>query len=214
MNKAFELDIITPSQAIYLPPGEKIVPKSQYAKTEKIAQLTKETKKAAELYRQEVANECEIIKKQSADDGFREGLEKLSGMIIHFDEKTQALREEFQNQILQVALTVLKKFLSEQLKIHPEWIAPIVMQALKPITQHHHVTIYINKKDKEFLEKEKDEIVHVLKNVETFSIEVRNDITEGSCEIVTEAGMVKANTEDFLRAVENQFKTIKNRPIS
>ncbi|MEI6243280.1 MAG: FliH/SctL family protein [Chlamydiota bacterium] len=213
MPKAFELDIVTPSLAVYLPPGEKIISSSDYTKTKKLTQLTKETKKAAELYKQEIATECETIKSIAAQDGFQEGLEKFTKVIIHFDEQTQSLREEFHNNVLQVALTVLKKFLSEQLKIHPEWISPIVMQALKPVTQHHHVTIYVTKKDKEHLEKEKEEILKMLKNIETFSIEIRNDIPEGSCEIVTEAGMVKANSEDFLRAVENQFKTLKNRSI-
>jgi type III secretion protein L len=57
--------------------------------------------------------------------------------------------------ILPLALKAAKKIVGKELETHPDAIVSIVMQALSPAMQNHRITIWINKADKDVLEREK-----------------------------------------------------------
>ncbi|MFS8563974.1 MAG: hypothetical protein LVR00_06540 [Rhabdochlamydiaceae bacterium] len=55
--------------------------------------------------------------------------------------------------ILPLALKAAKKIVGKELETHPDAIVSIVMQALSPAMQNHRITIWINKADKDVLER-------------------------------------------------------------
>ncbi|MCB1083368.1 MAG: HrpE/YscL family type III secretion apparatus protein, partial [Simkania sp.] len=77
---------------------------------------------------------------------------------------------------------------------------------LKPVTQNHHIKIYVNKKDREILEEKKQDLRKSLDQVQTFSIEEREDVSPGGCIIETEAGIINASLENQWRALEAAFE--------
>ena len=79
------------------------------------------------------------------------------------------------------------------------------------MTQAHHIKIYVNRKDYEFLEKKKKEIKKILDHVQTFTVEEREDVSSGGCIIETEAGIINASLENQWRALEAAFEAFMKK---
>jgi type III secretion protein L len=187
---------------------EKIIPAKDFSTLKKAADILKEVKKEASQYRQEIAAECETIKQSAYDEGFQQGLEKLNVIILKMEDKLKEVEEELKKSILPIALKAAKKILGEELKSHPDRIVDIIIQAIKPVIQHHRITIYVNKEDVPILEKNRQKIKMMTEQAEFFSIQERTDIERGGCIIETEAGIINAQLENQWRALQTAFENL------
>lgn len=185
---------------------EKLLPGEEYAQLctakeiidkaqEDVAQLFVETRK-----------ECEKLREEAKQAGFQEGLESFNVHILHMDQELKKLRHTLQQMVLPLALKAAKKIVGRELETFPETIVDIVLQAMAPITESRKVIIYVNKADKEHLEKEKNRIKEILPQIETLSIQEKNDISPGGCIIQTESGMINATIENQWKALERAFE--------
>jgi type III secretion protein L len=204
MNKKF-FSLLS-GKEVSLSPGEKIVLAKDFSTLVKSSDILKEVKQEAIEYKKNVALECETLKEEGFKKGFDEGLEKLNVLILKLDSDIKKFEEELKKQILPIALKAAKKILGDELKLHPDRIVDIVLQALKPVTQHHKIKIYANKEDIEILEKKKTQIKKILEQAKIFSIEERDDIEKGGCIIETEAGIINAQLENQWKALEIAFE--------
>lgn len=187
-------------------PGKKIIPAKEFSSLKKSNEILQTVKHEAKKYKKEVAKDCEILKDKAYKDGFFEGLEKLNEKILALDKEINRLEEELQAQILPIALTSAKKIIGDELKLHPDRIVDIVMQALRPVTQHHKIKIYVNKNDLSILDERRDRIRSILDQVKIFSIEEREDVDPGGCLIETETGIINAQLENQFRALGTAFE--------
>ncbi|MBP9841892.1 MAG: HrpE/YscL family type III secretion apparatus protein [Simkaniaceae bacterium] len=185
--------------------GKKIIPKEEFAELMTASDLIKQAQESAIQYRQDVEDECTLIKKEAENAGFEKGLANLFENIEQVNQHLVQMRHEVQNQILPLVLKAAKKVVGEQLTLQPNVIVDIVMNTLKPVVQCFTVRILVNKADKPFLEERKDQIKLLLERVEHFSIEERHDITPGGCIIETESGIINATLENVWRALEGAF---------
>ena len=204
MNKKF-FSLLS-GKEVSLSPGEKIVLAKDFSSLVKSSDILKAVKQEAIEYRKKVALECETLKEEGFKKGFDEGLEKLNVLIVKLDADIKKFEEELKKQILPIALKAAKKILGDELKLHPDRIVDIVLQALKPVTQHHKIKIYANKEEIEILEKKKPQIKKILEQSKIFSIEERDDIEKGGCIIETEAGIINAQLENQWKALEIAFE--------
>ena len=204
MNKKF-FSLLS-GKEVSLSPGEKIVLAKDFSTLVKSSDILKAVKQEAIEYRKKVALECETLKEEGFKKGFDEGLEKLNVLIVKLDADIKKFEEELKKQILPIALKAAKKILGDELKLHPDRIVDIVLQALKPVTQHHKIKIYANKEEIEILEKKKPQIKKILEQSKIFSIEERDDIEKGGCIIETEAGIINAQLENQWKALEIAFE--------
>jgi type III secretion protein L len=191
--------------------NEKIIPAKDFSTLKQAADILEEIKKEAIQYREDVAKECEIIKKQAYQDGFQQGLENINTTILKLDEKLKETQEDLKKKILPIALKAAKKILGEELQLHPDRIVDIVIQALKPVMQHHQVTIYVNKEDIPILEQNRQKIKNILEQAEFISIQERMDVEKGGCIIETEAGIINAQLENQWRALEAAFDKLMSQ---
>lgn len=193
--------------------GVKIIPKEEFSTLLSAEEVLQKATHEMDEYKKETLAECEKLKKQAYEDGYQEGLKKLNQTILKFNKMSKDLHEDIQNKITPLALSAAKKILGEELKLNPERIVQIVSTSLRPVTQHKHVKIYVNKADLEVLEEHKPEIKKILDQVETFSLQERSDIEPGGCIIETEAGIINAQLENQWRALESAFEAfLKKRP--
>ena len=204
MNK--KIFSLLSGKEVSLSPGEKIVLAKDFSSLVKSSDSLKAVKQKAIEYRKKVALECETLKEEGFKKGFDEGLEKLNVLIVKLDADIKKFEEELKKQILPIALKAAKKILGDELKLHPDRIVDIVLQALKPVTQHHKIKIYANKEEIEILEKKKPQIKKILEQSKIFSIEERDDIEKGGCIIETEAGIINAQLENQWKALEIAFE--------
>jgi len=113
--------------------------------------------------------------------------------------------------MLPLVLKAAKKIVGDQIKLHPETIISIIEQIIKPVLTHHKVKLYLNKTDKEIIEKEKEEIKKLFERLEIFSLEENNTLEPGSCVIETENGIINASLENQWRAMEAAFQAFSKK---
>lgn len=191
---------------VTIAPGKKIIPAKEFSSIKKGSDILKVTKAEATSYRNEVAKECEIIKENAYHEGYSEGLQKLNSIILKLDHELKLLEEEMKKRMIAIALKAAKKILGEELSLNPDRIADIIIQALKPVIEHHKIKIYVNRDDLPIVEKHKEKIKSILGQVKTLSIQERDDIEKGGCIIETEAGIINAQLENQWRALEAAFE--------
>lgn len=196
----------------FIYPGEiheaedkKIIPQEQFSSLMDAHAILEKAKEEAEKYKSQIQQECEELKKEAKEEGFNEGLTQFNEHILHFEQELKKVRHEMNKMILPLALKAAKKIVAKELEQHPETIVDIVLQALAPVTQSRHITIYVNKADKEILESNKPRIRQILEQVETLSVKERSDVQPGGCIVETESGIINASIENQWRALEAAF---------
>ncbi len=190
---------------------DKVIPSEEFSELLKATDVLNKAKADVKTYLENNKEECQKLLAKAEEAGFNKGLSEFNKQILHYQERVKQLEHELQKTILPLALKAAKKIVGRELELKPETIVDIVRQTLKPVTQNHHIKIFVAKQDKEALEKEKKELRNILEHVQTFIIEERQDITPGGCIIETEAGIINASLENQWRALESAFEAFMKR---
>lgn len=202
MSKLFSLI----QSQIYTSSKKKVIPAQDFTTLMEAAQILEKARQDAEELRQKVDTECVELKETAKKEGFEEGLSQLNDQILSLDQEKKRLRHEMNKLILPLALKAAKKIVAKELQTAPETIVDIVLQALLPVTQNHHVTIWVNKADKEILDTNKQKLKEKLEQVESLAIREREDVSPGGCIIETESGIINASIETQWRVIEAAFE--------
>ncbi len=184
---------------------KKVIPREDFSILMEANEILERSRAEEEAYRTKTEAECIELREEAKKEGFQEGLGQLNEGIIGLDQEKKRLRHEMNKLILPLALKAAKKIVSKELETRPETIVDIVLQALSPALQNHRIIIWVNKADKEILEKDKIRIREKLEQIESLSINERDDISPGGCIIETEAGIINASIENQWRAIESAF---------
>lgn len=192
---------------IFTSSHRKIIPKNDFSTLLQAKDLLELAAKEREDLLEQTKKECEELKKQAEAQGFQKGLELLNAQIMGLETSIKTSRHELQAQILPLALKASKRIVGEELSLNPNTIINIIQQAIKPITSHKYVKIYVNKNDLERASQHKEELKTKFDKIESLLIEERGDISEGSCIIETEIGIINATLENQWRALEGAFET-------
>ncbi len=193
-------------------PGTKIVPSEEFSTLVSAAEVVEEVKKDAEEFRKETSAEAEKTKEKAYQEGFEQGLASFNEHLLVLDKELKHIREDIQKKILPLALKAARKIVGEELALHPDRIVDVVLTALKPVTQHRKIIVYVHPDDLERLEKSKSKIKKVFDHLESLSLQGRDDIEPGGCVIETEAGIINAQLETQWRALESAFESFMRNP--
>lgn len=193
------------NKEIGLTPGIKFIPSSEFTEILNTQEVLDLVKKDAIEYRKEVALECEKLKEQASKEGYEAGFIEWAEHISKFQEEINSLRKEFTKVLAPIALAATQKIVGKAFEISNDLIYNIVENALKPVTQHRKVTIYVNKNDLTSLERNREKLKNLFENIESLSIRERDDITQGGCVIETEIGIINARLENQWVLLEKAF---------
>lgn len=208
MSKFFSLIF---SGEIHRSEDKKILPAEEFSRLLESREVLEQAKEDVKTYLKQNKEACNEALKQAETSGFNKGLTEFNKHILYYEQKIKMMEHELQKHILPLALKAAKKIVGGELKAHPETIVDIVRQTLKPVTQNHHIKIYVSRQDKETLDQKKSELRALLDQVQTFAIEERDDIAPGGCIIETEAGIINASLENQWRALESAFEAFMKR---
>lgn len=208
MSKYFSLIY---SGEIHRGEEDKVIPGEEFSELLKAVDVLKKAKDDVKTYLNENKKECQKYLEEAKESGFNQGLTEFNKQILHYEQKMRQFEHELQKLVLPLALKAAKKIVGRELETNPETIIDIVRQNLKPVTQKHHIKIYVSKQDRELLEKKKKEIKAILEHVQSFAIEEREDVSPGGCIIETEAGIINASLENQWRALEAAFEAFMKR---
>ncbi len=193
-------------EKVHIAPDKKVVPAKEFSKLVNASEIVKKTKKEDVAFRTAVAKECEALKEQAELMGFEEGLNRWNAQIELLEEEIKKVRHEMENAIVPLALTAVRKMIGKELETKPETIVDVVATALKTVSQHRKVSIYVDKSDVDLVENERPRIKELFENLESLSIAARKDVQPGGCIIETEAGIINAQLENQLKALEAAFR--------
>lgn len=184
----------------------KIIRKEDFEELLSAKKLLEMAESESEKAVQDAHNESVSIKEKAYQDGFQEGLNQFNEQMLLFEDKLKVLRHELQKAVLPLVLKATKKIIGEELKQNPQSILSIVLQSIKNVAQAKVVKLYVSKSDLEILESEKNELKKNFENLESFQIEERSDMEQGSCMIETERGILNATLENQYRALERALE--------
>ena len=190
---------------------DTFIPAKEFSELLNAREVLNKAKEDVTVYLEENKKECKKYLEEAKEAGFNQGLTQFNKQVLHFQQKMKQIEHDLQNLVLPLALKAAKKIVGTELQSHPETIVEIVRQNLKAVTQAHHIKIYVNRKDYEFLEKKKKEIKKILDHVQTFTVEEREDVSSGGCIIETEAGIINASLENQWRALEAAFEAFMKK---
>ena len=152
MSKYFSLVY---SGEIHRGEDDKVIPGEEFSELLKAIDVLDKAKKDVKTYLDQNKKECEKYLEEANQAGFNQGLTEFNKQIIHYEQKMKQFEHELQKLVLPLALKAAKKIVGRELEMNPETIVDIVRQNLKPVTQNHHIKIYVSKQDLDILEKEK-----------------------------------------------------------
>ena len=208
MSKLFSLIF---SGEIHLAEEDKTVPQEEFSLLLEAGEVLEKAKEDVKTYLKKNREECKKVLKKAEEAGFNKGLTEFNKQILLYEEKIKQMHHELQKVVLPLTLKAAKKIVGRELELKPETILDIVEQNLRPVTQSHHIKIYVSKKEKPILEKQKQKLKKHLEQVKTFTIEEKEDVSPGGCIIETEAGIINASLENQWRALESAFETFMKR---
>lgn len=181
---------------------KKIIPAEEFSKLVNAEEILQTVKDQSVAYRAEVTQECEKLKEESIKKGFEEGLKQWNEQISFLENEKNKVRKEMENSIVPLALAAIKKLIGRELETKPETIADIVSTALKGVSHHRKIAIFVNRNDLEYIEKQKQRIKDVFEHLDSLTIAARDDVEDKKAVIETEAGIIKVDLDLQLQALE------------
>ena len=157
------------------------------------------------------AQEIEQWREDAVDEGYREGLKKadaeieaikqrLRNLIEFLDKPLQALNEEVEQQLTQVAVTLAQQLVRRELRIEPEEIVGLIRDSVKLLPGNsRNISILIHPEDASLVRS----AVSIASNEGDRSWEIIEDpmITRGGCEIKSRSSTINATLENRLAAL-------------
>jgi type III secretion protein L len=192
--------------SIHAAPQTRVISSTEFSKALEAYQVLEEVKKDAISYKQKVAEESEKLKEQAQKEGFEEGFKKWLEQIAVVEEEVIKVRKETEKVALPVALKAAKKILGRELELSENTIVDIVSNSLKAVVTHKKITIYVNKKELEAMEKNRSRLKDLFENLEILILRERSDVESGGCIIETEGGIINAQLSNQWRILENAFE--------
>lgn len=193
---------------IHLAPKKKVISASELSTLQNASEILEHMKQDAEKYRMQVAKESEELKENAFKEGYEDGFKQWSEHLAQFEKKLEALHKEMQQAIIPIALKAAKKIVGREIELSEDAIVDIVASNLKAVTQHKKITIYVNKKELDILEKNKPRLRELFEHLESLSIRPRDDVAPGGCIIETEIGIINAQMEHRWRILEKAFDAL------
>ena len=119
-----------------------------------------------------------------------------------------SIKKEIESEIVSLVLECSKKIVGKELKTSKATVVKVVKEALKPVSDHESITIFVSKEDFPTVEKQKASLKKQLEYTTSFSIQPRTDIDPGGCVIETEAGIINAQLDVLWKSLEIALKAL------
>jgi flagellar assembly protein FliH len=157
------------------------------------------------------AEEVEQWRKQAEEEGYKEGIEKarqesqsynqrLQQLLDFLANPLQALTEEIEQQLSQVAVTVAQQLVRRELSIEPGEIIGLIRDSVKLLPGNaRNIKIVLNPEDASLVRS----ALSIESNDDEQSWKIVEDpiITRGGCEIKSDPSNINATLENRLSAL-------------
>lgn len=189
-------------------PDAKVIPKEAYCTYLDAKELLEKTESEIAAFKEKTQAEADALKQEANEEGHKEGLDKWTQAVAEIEKKVSSIKQEIESEIVSLVLECGKKIVGNELKTSKTTVVKIVKEALKPVSDHESITIYVSKDDFPTVEKHKASLKKQLEYSTSFSIQSRSDIEPGGCVIETEAGIINAQLDVLWKSLEIALKAL------
>lgn len=205
VNKFFSL---FHGETVQIASGKKVVPGESIAVLVDAQEVFEQTKAQSEAYKMEVVATCEKLKEQARQEGFAKGHQEWMEKIAELEAEIQKVRKDTEALILPIALKAAQKILGREIELSKTTVIDIIIASLKSVASHKKVKVYVNRREFDVIEKNKEQLKAVFENLEVFSLVPQENIEPGGCIIETEGGIINAQLENQWMVLENAFQRL------
>ena len=195
-------------ETVHLTPAGKFIRAEDYSQAMDAAELMQKVHTEIDAYKEEVAKECEQLKEEAQRQGFEEGFTSWMSKIASLEEQIQQTSKATEKLILPIALQTARKIVGRELEVSQTAIADIVATKLRAVSQHKRVTVFVNPREYEKVDKQRPKLRELFERLETFTIQPRDDVRAGGCIIETEAGIINAQLDNQWDIIEQAFQIV------
>ncbi len=192
--------------------NQRILPADAVGKLLDAQEVLASVQREAEKYKLDIVKECELLKEKAQQEGYAGGYQQWAEHIAKQEEEIVKVRQDLEKMLIPVALKAAKKIVGREIELSEDTIVDIVANSLKAVSQHKKVTIYVNKKDLDPIERSRVRLKEIFENVEVLSLRERADVKQGGCVIETEGGIINAQLENQWSALERAFAVLMKKP--
>lgn len=157
-------------------------------------------------------------RRQSAHDeglakGREEGISKLLEATLQASERAQAVQAELTPQVVTLSMAIARRILGRELEFEPETVVQVVKQALSDkARQRREITLRINPADMPLIKEHRAQLLEVLSRTKEIAIQEDPDVARHGVIIETEAGIIDAQLEVQLVAMERALQAAGEEP--
>ncbi len=161
----------------------------------------------ADEIRRQAETDAEKLKEQAYQTGYEEGKNtaaaELSEVVASASQRLEAIEQQAEPQLKELALTIARKILGKELEFHPETVVDIVKQALsEKARQRREIFLRVNPDDLQYIRERKPELLEVLSRAKEIGIREDPEVALHGVVIETDAGIIDAQLETQLAVFE------------
>lgn len=196
------------SKDVDVAPNSRVLAPADFSAVMDSQELLEHVTMDVETYREQVRQECERLKETAKQEGFEEGMQKWSSQLAFLEKEAHEAHNKIKAAIVPLAIASIKKIIGRELELKPDAVISLITSALKAVNQSKKVTIFVNPLELEIIEQGKPAFKQVMEYAESLIITPKSDVKKGGCIIETEAGIINAEVDTQLLALEKAFKEI------
>lgn len=188
--------------SVHIAPGTKVLPAETYSTLINASEVLERVRKDADLYRREVVEEAEKEKEAARREGFAAGMELWAAQIALLEREIEDVHADLSRLVAPLAIKAAKKIVGRELDLNKETRVDIIANALKAISQHQVVNIFVHPTEQEFIDSHREKLRAVFDRLESLNVQPREDVEPGGCVVETEAGIIHVEMDHQWRNLE------------
>lgn len=144
----------------------------------------------------------------NAETEYTAKLQEANDIVRQAHIDRQEIIAGAEDEIVQLAMAVARKVISNELTVNPDSIIEIVKRAIQKVTDREEVTVRVNPENLDTAIGARDEIAGSVQGIRKFKVLADNGVAPGGCVIETPNGNVDARIDSQLGEIEQAIMDV------
>jgi type III secretion protein L len=184
------------------PHGPKVLKKDIYEAGLSARRVLEGAEQEARALIEDAERRRDTIVEAAREEGFRQGIAAWDQALEAARQAQEALDARYEPEIIRLALKVAEKIIGEELRSHPETIVSIARECLRSVRHEHSLTLRINPKEVEEVQRHLDALVEVTGSGRRIQVMADATVASGGCIVDSVVGVIDARLETQLKCLE------------
>ncbi|MEM1007514.1 MAG: type III secretion system stator protein SctL [Myxococcota bacterium] len=184
------------------PSSNRVISKDEVKAQNTAQELIQRAQAEAEMIRAQAVE----FRQRAYDEGYSEGLEQgkqeLVSTILQMNRENDERFSVIEEEIVKLAIHVSQKIINRELTSAPDVVVSLVTKALGAVRHQTQIFLRVSTDDFETIQEHKPQLLELLSRAQDIDIRSDSSISQGSCRIESELGIIDAQLEKQLSMLE------------